>query len=378
MEQVFPKAIRKSPKEWLPSSEMLVELKCGSLWRLQGSDRMEVVGAGPCHVTFSEYSLAKPTGWDLIRPMIRENNGTARFITTPRGRNHAYKQWLIARDASLCGDKDWFAETQTIYDTRAFDDPDKVMAEERAAGMPDALIRQEYLCDWNAALVGSVWGDLLEVIEKNGQMEPFDHEHDGVYVTFDLGIGDATALWFWRITDGVDFIDHYEAAGKPMSHFWDVMESKGYKYTKIWLPHDARSRSLQTGVGILDQALARWPGKVAIAPEMSLADGVQAGRWLLQQPKLRFHPRCKDGLEALRQYHYEWDAEKKTLSRAPEHDWSSHSADSFRYTALVAKVTGLMRPAPVKPEPKDYGSPADKSFTLDKLWEIHSESRRGY
>jgi hypothetical protein len=91
MEQVFPAAIRKTPKAFTPNGEMIVELKCGSIWRLLGSDKMEVVGAGPVGVVFSEYALAKPKTWDLVRPMLRENEGWAVFISTPRGPNHFKK-----------------------------------------------------------------------------------------------------------------------------------------------------------------------------------------------------------------------------------------------------------------------------------------------
>ena len=372
MEQVFPKAIRKYPKEWSPSGEMLVELRCGSLWRLIGSDRMEVVGAGPRHVSFSEYALAKPTGWDLIRPMIRENNGTARFLTTPRGRNHAHKLFTLAQqDPKL-----WYAPNPlTIFDTKAFGDPHAVLDEERRAGMPEPLVRQEYLCDWTAALVGSVWGDLVEFAEREGRLEGFDHEMDGVYAVFDLGISDSTAIWFFRITDGFDFIDYYESHGKPLSHYWDVMEAKGYKYRQVVLPHDAKARSLQTGVSILDQTLQRWPNITIVGPSLSLADGIQAGRWLLQQPKTRFHPRCSDGLECLRQYHYEYDEEKKNYSSKPEHDWASHGADAFRYSALVANVMNLLKPKPASQGFVDDGRKAAEAFTLDKMWELNEREQ---
>jgi hypothetical protein len=104
-----------------------------------------------------------------------------------------------------------------------------MMDEERAEGMPEALIRQEYLCDWTAANVGSVWGDLVESLERGGSVGEFSHGPDGVYTSWDLGHTDATAIWFWRLNGerSVDVIDHYEAHGKPMSHYFDVVDSKG-------------------------------------------------------------------------------------------------------------------------------------------------------
>jgi hypothetical protein len=373
MESVFPSSIRKSPKAFLPSSEMVVELHNGSIWRLMGSDRMEVVGAGPVGVTFSEFAMMKPTTWNLIRPMLRENDGWASFITTPRGNNHAKKLYDVAK-----ADPSWFCDLQTLFDTRAYD-PEQTIEEERSSGMPEELIRQEYLCDWTAALVGSVWGDLIEQLEKRGGLALFEHETDGVFTSWDLGFSDSTAIWFWRIHgDGVELVDHYEAHGKPLSHFFDLIEQRGtdcgYQYAKHWLPHDARAHTLQTGASIQDQFNDRFgAGKVGIGPSLSLLDGIQAGRWLLQKGT-RIHPRCVDGIEALRAYSYEYDEDKKTFRRKPLHDWASHTADAFRYVACVAKVSELLTRKPAA-EPKPVYARDVNSFTLDELFEANEHGR---
>lgn len=362
MELVFPEAIRKSPRSFQPNAEMVVELKCGSVWRLMGSDKMEVVGAGPAGVVFTEFALAKPKTWDLVRPMLRESEGWAAFVSTPRGNNHFKKLYDMAKKNPA-----WFCERQTLYDTRAYD-PERTIQEERAEGMPEALIRQEYLCDFSAANVGSVWGDLLEDLEKRGCVSDFAHGNDGVFTNWDLGVDDSTAIWFWRVHgDGVEFIDHYEAHGQPMSHYVDVLAQKGYRYVKHWLPHDARQRSWQTGVSIVDQfQQSLGAGAVAMVPSVSLMDGVQAFRWLLQRPGTRIHSRCADGLEALKAYHYGWDDDLKTFSKKPVHDWSSHSADGGRYTGVVARFSELMTRPQEKPTPKPV---AAARYTLDDLFE---------
>jgi hypothetical protein len=371
LEQVFPSAIRERPRAFLPQAEMVVTLKCGSIWRLLGSDKMEVVGASPVGVVFSEFALAKPKTWDLIRPMLQENGGWAWMITTPRGNNHAKKLFDMARSNPV-----WFADLKTLYDTRAYD-PERTIEEERASGMPEALIRQEYLCDWTAANVGAVWGDLLEALEKRGALEDFDHPADGLFTSWDLGFSDSTAVWFWRVAKSapelaIEVVDHYEAHGQPLSHYFDMLEQRakehGYQYVKHWLPHDARAKTLATGTSILDQFLQRFGGaKVQIGPDLSLLDGIQAARWLLQQD-IRFHPRCGEGLEALKAYRYEYDEDRKDFTRKPLHDWSSHSADAFRYLATVARSADLltrdMRPALVAPPPP----PKTTLPTFDEFW----------
>lgn len=218
---------------------------------------------------------------------------------------------------------------------------------------------------------GSVYGHLVQALKDRGGYSDFEHGTDGVFVALDLGISDSFAMWFFRFgpNRGVDVIDHYEAHGRPLSHYFDVLESRGYSYAKIFLPHDARARSLQTGVSTQDMFLERFPGIATIGPELSIADGLQASRWLLEQRTTRIHLRCSvvagpediDGVEALASYKYEYDEDLKVYKKTPLHDWSSHSADGFRGLACAAKFSELMtRPALPDPEPK--AGPPEYSF----------------
>ncbi len=195
---------------------------------------------------------------------------------------------------------------------------------------------------------GSVYGDLVNAVEADGRVNDFEHPGDGVFTTWDLGISDATAIWFWRLNGqrGVDFVDFYEASGKPMSHFFDEMDRRGYEYVKHWLPHDGRSRTVTTGATPLDTMLARYPGKVAIGPQLSLEDGLQAGRWLLEQP-VRFHSRCAPGIDVLRAYRYEYDEDAKVFSRKPD---ATKANSGFR-------------------------SPS--SFTMDELFDLNRGQKAG-
>lgn len=381
LEQVFPASIRKSPRAFSPNGEMVVELKCGSIWRLLGSDKMEVVGAGPMGVVFSEFSLAKPRTWDLVRPMIRENDGWAWMITTPRGKNHAKKLYDLAKK-----DPKWFCDLKTLHDTRAYD-PEATIAEERASGMPEELIQQEYFCDWTAALVGSFYGLALSVLEARGGLAAFEHGTSDVFTAWDLGKADDTACWWFRLNEkgGVDVLDHYTSHGEDLPHYFDVLRVRAarhkWKYRKHWLPHDARAKTLASKVSVIEQFVEEvGPDMVAIGPQLSLKDGIAASRKVLNHPATRIHPRCSDvagakdcdGVEALRAYRREWDDEDKCFRETPVHDWASHSADGFRYLSLVVDVTGAL----ISTEPEKDRSLPPPPPTVDSIFQSHYDNQK--
>lgn len=379
--------------------QMKIRLKVGSLWQVMGTDKLESVGAGPVHVTFSEFSLCRPTAWDYVRPMLRENGGTASFILTPRGRNHAHKMFELAKKRA-----GWATDTQTVADTdlqyESEEDSEKkldwrgMVAEEAASGMESALIKQEYFCDFSAAMVGSYWGEQINQLDELGAIWDFEHPKDGVMVIFDLGISDSTAMWAVRENGhgGLDLINYYEYNGKPISHAVNKLvewsAQLGFKYIKFWLPHDARARSIGDGLTTLSQFIKHcktvgWDADmVSVTPDESIQDGIEAARWLLQQPT-RIHTRCEkhDGVELLRQYHRHYDEDKRVFAEAPEHDWTSHGADALRYAAIISKQIMRLgeKSRREKLPPLPVSRPLDKSVTMNELVRQHEAKmkRRG-
>lgn len=229
--------------------------------------------------------------------------------------------------------------------------------QEQKAGKDTEWIEEYLRAKYPSHDRGSVYGHLLAALEARGAMLAFEHPTDSIFTVWDLGRADSTAIWFFRLRpSGVDVVDHYENHGQKPSHYFSLLEewqrTKGYQYAKHWLPHDARAKTLTTERSMIEQVADRFGvGAVGIAPELSLADGIAAARTLLEGD-IRFHPRCdtspvpgiSSGLEALRAYKYAWNETLQTYAKEPLHDWSSHSADSFRYLALVVKRSvGLMR-----------------------------------
>jgi hypothetical protein len=152
IDEAFPRAIRLGQRD----DDMKINLVNGSTWQLVGSDRFDaLVGSPPIGLVFSEYSLTNPGAWDYLRPILAENGGWAVFMLTPRGRNHAWTLYDRARVQP-----GWFAEMLTVDDSKAMGAD--VIAADRASGMADDMVAQEYYCSFDAALPGAYYGKLLQ------------------------------------------------------------------------------------------------------------------------------------------------------------------------------------------------------------------------
>jgi phage terminase large subunit len=148
----------------------------------------------------------------------------------------------------------------------------------------------------------------------------------------------------------------------------EAIKARGYNYIRHWLPHDAQARSLATGMSIMEQ-LRDQGIPVAISPRLSLEDGIQATRAVLQQP-IRIHEtNCRKGVEAMEAYHREYDEVNKTFKPKPFHDWSSHFADGFRYMALTLKSAIKMNSKFIDSRISDLTpKPTIILPTMDELW----------
>ena len=149
------------------NTEMMIEMYNSSTWQLLGSDNYDrIVGSNIVGAFFSEWALCDPRAWDFIRPMLLENNGFAFFITTFRGRNHAWQMY-----ENLKNNPDWHIDLMTVDDSRDVHGqhiitPEQIEAE-RNSGMSEALIQQEYFCNPEATSDGAIYGQQIEHLKND-------------------------------------------------------------------------------------------------------------------------------------------------------------------------------------------------------------------
>ena len=333
------KTIKHIPDEIIKrknDTEMKVELINGSIIQIIGSDNVDsIVWTNPIWIVFSEYSLQSPAVWDFLRPILAENGWWAIFNFTPRWDNHA-KELL---DMARANDK-WLVSIQTVLDTKAI--TPEVLEEERKEiilkNWSDAIFQQEYYCSFDAWIAGNYYAEILSELEKNNHrtVVPYDPWLD-VYTVWDLWINDSTAIWFWqRLGKEIRIIDHYENNWEGLSHYVGVLRDKWYRYWTMYLPHDAQARSVQTWKTVEEKMYEYWFNDIQIVPRLSVLDGINSARAIL--PYCYFdRDKTERGRKCLKNYHKEFD-DKRTAYKWPEHDWSSHSADAFRYLAVVNEL----------------------------------------
>jgi hypothetical protein len=106
-------------------------------------------------------------------------------------------------------------------------------------------------------------------------------------------------------------------------------------------------------------------GTLAIVPDLSVQDGIQAVRKMI--PTTWFDNKCYEGIEALKQYQREYDEDKKAFRQTPRHDWTSHPADAFRMMAISWKNEPVFK-APDREKPLMVGPM--NTVTLNDMWAI--------
>jgi hypothetical protein len=325
------------PKEIIvgqPNSvEMKIRLDNGSIIQIMGTDQIINVGINPVGCVFSEFSLQDPKTWSYIRPILRENDGWAVFNFTPRGKNHAYDLYLMAKN-----NPDWFCQKLTIDDTKVLSPED--METERNEGVSEHLIQQEYYCCFDQGVEGAYYAKLLNKAELESRITnvPAD-PHVPVDTYWDLGVSDETVILFTQTCgQEVHIIDMYRNQGEGLNHYARVLKEKAaeneWNYGDHYAPHDIQVRELGSGAQTRLEIAKNLGIPFQIVPNLPLSEGIELARGIF--PRLWIDSKkCAFFVKAAENYHKHYNEKLNVYSDRPVHDWSSHTMDAFRYMAIM-------------------------------------------
>ena len=277
--------------------------------------------------------------WNILIPTIRKENSEIWVSFNPElETDETYQRFIVNPPESSVvqkinySDNPWFPETLEL--------------ERQALKNSDI---QAYNNVWEGIcrtqIDGAVFGKEMEIAELDGRITrvPYDPIKP-VHAIFDLGWADSTAIWFVQfIGMEIRVIRYIEDNQKTISWYLAQMQTYGYVYDTLWLPHDAAAKNLGSGKSI--EEIVRSTGwKVQILDRVPVTDSINAARTIFA--KCYFdRQNCEEGLQCLRHYRYDVDPETGAFSQKPLHDQYSHGADAFRYI-------GLMVNEPRKPKPQ--------------------------
>ena len=294
-------------------------------------------GVDVCWV--EEAQTVSRLSWNVLIPTIRKEKSEIWVSFNPELETDETYQRFVANPPADCisikinwSDNPWFPEVLRL---------EKDALKNRDLEAYNQV--WEGLC--RKSVDGAIFGKELQQAELDGRLTrvPYDATKP-VHAIFDLGWADSTSIWFLQFV-GMEtrLIRYIEDSQQTMSHYLATMQTYGYVYDTIWLPHDAQNKTLAAAGRTIEDIVRAAGYKTQILPKVPVLDSINAARTIF--PSCYFdREHAADGINCLRHYRYEVDPETKQFSRTPLHDHYSHGADAFRYIGLMIKEPEKRKP----------------------------------
>lgn len=320
------------PGRKVNESELWVTLPGDRQVRLYGADNPDSLrGIYLDGVVLDEYGLmASKTFPEVIRPALSDRLGWAFFIGTPNGKNQF---WDVCK-TSLTEDG-WFFAEHKASQTGIIPQGELELARKT---MTQDEYDQEFECSFEASVKGAVFATEIRRAEEEGRILKFPYEKEIPVDTYwDLGVGDSTAIWFvQQHGTEIRLLDYYENSGQGLDHYAAVLRQKPYSYRRHVGPHDLTVKELGSGKTRWEMAEA-WGIYFEICPKLPLEDGINASRQVFSRCYFNVD-KCERGVEALKNYKWDFNSRIDEFKATPVHDWASHGADAFRtMTVMISR-----------------------------------------
>lgn len=201
------------------------------------------------------------------------------------------------------------------------------------------------------SISGAYYSNQFAKIYKDGRIvkgmnTDYSNEVE-VNTVCDIGIGDSTAIWFYRVVGEEVHVVHYhensgESLGYYVKYIQDKLKKEGWAMGENYGPHDMNNREFASR-GKTRKEMAKegveygqetYRMDFAIVPKLGIDDGIQAARSLLARCVFD-EVETEQGVKCLESYRKDWNDKLGCWRNSPLHDWASHGADAFRYLAVA-------------------------------------------
>lgn len=277
-----------------------------------------------------EAQTTSKMSWNVLIPTIRKEGSEIWITFNPElETDETYKRFVVNPPENSIvqrvnwSDNPWFPETLRL-------EKDALYARDREAynTIWEGVCRQ--------TVDGAIFAKEMQQAEFEGRITrvPYDSIKP-VLAVFDIGWADATAVWFIQFI-GMEtrLIRYYETTQTTMSQILAKMQTFGYVYDILYLPHDAQNKTLAANGRSIEEIVRAAGFNVRIIDRTPITDSINAARTIF--PKCYFdRENCHEGLQCLRHYRYDVNPDTGTFSQKPLHNNYSHGADAFRYIGLM-------------------------------------------
>lgn len=289
------------------------------------------------------------TAWIKIVPTVREHGSEIWVTWNPERKNSATHKRF--RKSPPDGAK--------IVEINYSDNPwfPDVLEKERLedfARRPD-----QYAHVWEGDFVtvveGAYFAQALSVAKAEGRIGKVAADPLMTLRAFvDIGgtgaKADSFTIWIVQfIGKEIRVLDYYEAQGQPIATHLNWMRGRGYTPDRcqFWLPHDGSTQDRVFDVSY-ESALRDAGYHVTVVPNQGKGAAkmrIEAARRLF--PSIWFNADTTEaGRDALGWYHEKRSQDDRNIGLGPEHDWSSHGADSFGLMCVAYEEPVAKKPRP--------------------------------
>jgi len=271
----------------------------------------------------------------MLRPTIRRENSEIWASWNPRRKTDAVDEFLRSKQPSNAKvvqanwrHNPWFP---------------RVLQEERATDLKLYPERCEHIWEggYATAFEGAYFASLLAEARANGRIGivsadpllPLRAFHD---IGGSGATADAYTIWIVQwVGDQIRVLDYYESVGQVLAFHVNWMRERGYQKVINYFPHDGVNDNNITGKHYWDHwADAGFQCEPPVKNQGRGAASMRVEAVRRLGPKMWFNENTTEpGRDALGFYHERKD-EQRNVGLGPEHDWSSHAADSFGLMAV--------------------------------------------